>query len=232
MRVFSVLHSFTQTCRKLDLVPWRQTVHIVRDPDWNIFDEARRQNPGLLGDFRASLGWRPMAPQLPAPGSIPATAQPPAVYRTPQPPAVYRTPQPPAVYRTPQPPAVYRTPQPPAVYRAPLAIECKPDSCQAASPTVRDTIPQVPHADAVVVLAVLAALIMYGQSSHMEQITLPAAVRPSTEAVKRIPAVPDTKAGSGIPPSDASGLSAETGSRSNGSKPSAEKIVGFRHIST
>ena len=62
MRVFSVLHSFTQTCRKLDLVPWKQTVHIVRDPDWNIFDEARRQNPGLLDDFRASLGWRRSCP--------------------------------------------------------------------------------------------------------------------------------------------------------------------------
>ena len=32
MHTFSVLHSFTQMCRKLKLVPWKHLVHIIKDP--------------------------------------------------------------------------------------------------------------------------------------------------------------------------------------------------------
>ena len=52
MHVFAVIHSFTQTCRKLRLAPWKQMVNIVRDRDWNIFDEARRQNTPVPAGFR------------------------------------------------------------------------------------------------------------------------------------------------------------------------------------
>ena len=52
MHVFAVIHSFTQTCRKLRLVPWKQVANIVRDRDWNIFDEARRQNIPMPAGFR------------------------------------------------------------------------------------------------------------------------------------------------------------------------------------
>ena len=62
MHVFAVIHSFTQTCRKLRLVPWKQVVNIVRDRDWNIFDEARRQNAPMPAGFRPAraLEYKPV----------------------------------------------------------------------------------------------------------------------------------------------------------------------------
>ena len=62
MHVFAVIHSFTQTCRKLRLVPWKQVVDIVRDRGWNIFDGARRQNTPMLAGFRPvrALEYKPV----------------------------------------------------------------------------------------------------------------------------------------------------------------------------
>ena len=67
MHVFSVIHSFTQTCRKLRLVPWKEIANMVHDPDWNIFDEARRQNTIPHVPDRMP----PPPPQLPAPPALP-----------------------------------------------------------------------------------------------------------------------------------------------------------------
>ena len=76
MHVFAVIHSFTQTCRKLRLAPWKQMVNIVRDRDWNIFDEARRQNTPVPAGFRPvrALEYKPVpaleykpVPALPRP---------------------------------------------------------------------------------------------------------------------------------------------------------------------
>ena len=62
MHVFAVIHSFTQTCRKLRLAPWKQMVNIVRDRDWNIFDGARRQNTPVPAGFRPvrALEYKPV----------------------------------------------------------------------------------------------------------------------------------------------------------------------------
>ena len=62
MHVFAVIHSFTQTCRKLCLVPWKQVVNIVRNRDWNIFDEAWRQNALMPAGFRPvrALEYKPV----------------------------------------------------------------------------------------------------------------------------------------------------------------------------
>ena len=51
MHAFAVIHSFTQTCRKLRLVPWKQVVNIARNRDRNIFDEAWRQNAIIPASF-------------------------------------------------------------------------------------------------------------------------------------------------------------------------------------
>ena len=68
MHAFAVIHSFTQTCRKLRLVPWKQVVNIVRNRDWNIFDEAWRQNALIPASFRPAraLEYKPV-PALPRP---------------------------------------------------------------------------------------------------------------------------------------------------------------------
>ena len=62
MHAFAVIHSFTQTCRKLRLVPWKQVVNIVRNRDWNIFDEAWRQNALIPASFRPvrALEYKPV----------------------------------------------------------------------------------------------------------------------------------------------------------------------------
>ena len=62
MHAFAVIHSFTQTCRKLRLVPWKQVINIVRNRDWNIFDEAWRQNALMPAGFRLvrALEYKPV----------------------------------------------------------------------------------------------------------------------------------------------------------------------------
>ena len=62
MHAFAVIHSFTQTCRKLRLAPWKQVINIVRNRDWNIFDEAWRQNAIIPASFRPAraLEYKPV----------------------------------------------------------------------------------------------------------------------------------------------------------------------------
>ena len=39
MHVFSILVSYTRTCQKRGIVPWKGIVELSKNPDWDIFGE-------------------------------------------------------------------------------------------------------------------------------------------------------------------------------------------------
>ena len=40
MHVFSILVSYTRTCQKRGIVPWKGIVELSKNPDWDIFEES------------------------------------------------------------------------------------------------------------------------------------------------------------------------------------------------
>ena len=154
MHVFSVIHSFTQTCRKLRLVPWKEIVNIARDPDWNIFDEARRRQNTVIQHVPdrtlPQLPAPPEMPQLPAPPEMPQLPAPPEMPQLPAPPEMPQLPAPPEMPQLPAPPEMPQLPAPPEMPQLPAPPEmpqlpAPPEMPQLPAPPEMPQLPAPPE---------------------------------------------------------------------------------------